>query len=923
MKRSISPTVLLFVMFSMNYIINGQNSRIPSAVDTTVYPYKRLTLNDVYNITTVNASAQTILPELSPQLNPQAKPPVIDLVRTLSQPFFIEIRDTQGPSDYILKNDEQIITDSVIMSYLPTNPNFYKVPATSHKDLNINLTNNTPPTGSDLDLDFRVINNNPPWEAAQFELISADHLHIPPTISKAVWIRFYPTKCGPQYGSLEVRHNATNISSPLSISLTGYGATPGTASISGPGYVIAGQEVTFYASAEGAETFYWEAPSWHPSTHIGFSFTATPGNSGNVKATPRNICGIGLTVAIYVPVLPSYAYIYNWEEPHMWPDSTVPVPGDNVVFKNNDASNKAYAVINVPTISLNRFSVERAPGAGWLDLTLVGKYDGNVITLSNPENYVNDLFLDTDCKLRCNTSQHVRFTLEPGTKFFFSNGGYFDYARSLADAVCDEVNNPGLLLKANATQQAEFIQQADTTQNIKGCVEYFLNDNAYHFITPPITSGPLTGELLNLPCRKANCLCVFDGDYIRKYINDSAMWDNWFGNVNCFNPILNIEKGRGYEYYGNPNNPINLYTFYGTFNSGTINLPVTAAGWNFIGNPFPSAITFSEPSSVPTPGPGWVWNKTFTDPVVYWWDNELYNGLGGYRFYNWFTGLGNGTNVSERRTVPRSQGFFVNVYSYQPGSPSAPSGSDIAVGNEARIFRGDQQIGKSVIANKMEINLKEESSTLIDNVIIHFREDAIGSDFDRLRDAYKFHNDMAKVSQLYFKTTDNVDVALKTLQLVNGQVMYPLYLKVANTGPYSLDVKDIHTFSPNTRILLKDNKTNTTVDLKVNPVYTFSANAGEDDARFSLYFTDILGIHTINHNNFKVYSYNNSIFIQNNDPEGATGIILVYDMIGRQMMQQELYNEAITRINSNLNKGIYIVSIKTDKGVYNQKVYIN
>ena len=109
----------------------------------------------------------------------------------------------------------------------------------------------------------------------------------------------------------------------------------------------------------------------------------------------------------------------------------------------------------------------------------------------------------------------------------------------------------------------------------------------------------------------------------------------------------------------------------------------------------------------------------------------------------------------------------------------------------------------------------------------------------------------------------------------------------------------------------------------MNPFYTFTATAGDDDARFSLYFTDVLyGINNLD-NTFKVYSYDNSIYIQNNDLKSTTGNVLVYDMIGKEMMQVKLGNDAITRINTNLNTGFYIVSVTTDKGVYNQKVYIN
>jgi hypothetical protein len=163
---------------------------------------------------------------------------------------------------------------------------------------------------------------------------------------------------------------------------------------------------------------------------------------------------------------------------------------------------------------------------------------------------------------------------------------------------------------------------------------------------------------------------------------------------------------------------------------------------------------------------------------------------------------------------------------------------------------------------------------------------------------------------------------MKTLKLANGNMMYPVWLRVLGTGTYTIEAKDL-TLSANSGVTLKDNKTNTTVDLKVNPVYTFTATAGDDDARFSIYFSDVLGLNKLDDGSFKVYSYDNSIYIQNNDQKSSVGTVLVYDMIGKQMMQEKLSSDAITRINTNLNTGFYIVSVKTDKGVYNQKVYIN
>jgi hypothetical protein len=545
--------------------------------------------------------------------------------------------------------------------------------------------------------------------------------------------------------------------------------------------------------------------------------------------------------------------------------------------------------------------------------------------------------VDGSCMLDLNApGQRVKLVCNPGANVWKQADGMFSPALYTTCSAQPQgpQNDYGFILKSQAYPylHAEYLEQENlgAPWPVMGWVEYYFDDWKHHYFSAPIVS-------LNTPefappndnCRKANCLCEFDGDYVRKWSN-GVSWDNWLGAMSCFpipGNIVNIDLGRGYHYFGDPpNNPNGRYEFKGIFNNqfaagaaGYVPLYMQGGamfGWNFIGNPFPCTIKFDPPSGQGTAGEGWTWNRNNTDPIAWWWDNALNAGLGGYRYYNWFTGVGNAINQADKRLVPRSQGFFVHVTIPAPAA-------QISVGNKARVFRSDLPITKSDVSNQLFVNLKDGSGKNIDDAIIFFREDATGSNFDRMMDVYKLFNDNNNVSQLYLKSTDNIDLAAKSLKVESGNIMYPLYLKVVGTGTYTLDVKDINTFSPNTGILLKDNKTNTTVDLKVNPVYTFTATDGEDDARFSLYFSNVLyGVENLTANNFKVYAFDNSIYIQNNDPKSANGTVAVYDMIGKQMMQQNL-NSAITRIETNLNTGFYVVSIRTDKGAYNQKVYLN
>jgi hypothetical protein len=635
----------------------------------------------------------------------------------------------------------------------------------------------------------------------------------------------------------------------------------------------------------------------------------------------------------------------DWQVAGNWNKLDPPYPGitgtsaqfpgqiateDEVDFDANimNVSEQPVLVTDVPTCSLGAMLVICNPPE-WLFpvMCLNGAEDGVTITLKTPSpqriafygDYWYTLRIDESCSLDLNNTlgsftnfNRVKLIAEPGAHIWQKTGASFypaDYT------LCD--GQKGLLLEADAENHAEMVEQEEVPQPVKGWIEYYLPDGQYHYISPPVTSTwPATGEFANLFCRKHNSLGVFSGDYLRKFDSVACPptgWCNWMGTTGWFDPALNIETGRGYEYYGTPgSDPV--HAFYGTFNSGTfyapITLPITSGGWNFIGNPFPSAIIF-QTTCAPTPGPGWEWNFNYVDPVAYYWDNMM----GCYQYYNWYTGIGNGLFPPERRTIPRSQGFFVYVSVYSPPS------SDIKINNYARFFRGHIQIGKCLVANYLQVILNDGSGIYHDDAIVGFKNEANDFHYDPLRDAYKLYNDTTRISQLYFQTDDHTDVAMKTLKGKTGNVMVPLRMKVAKTGNYSLTFKDLTTFSPGTGISLKDNKTGTITDLTQSPVYHFSASAGDDDSRFSLCFTNVQnGIPDQDEIGFRVYVFDHSIFIRNNVPERISGTLAVYDLIGRTMMMEEFSIDGTTKIKTSLKSGIYILSVRTEKGIYNQKV---
>jgi hypothetical protein len=634
----------------------------------------------------------------------------------------------------------------------------------------------------------------------------------------------------------------------------------------------------------------------------------------------------------------------DWQNAGNWTGGLPALGNDPVIGATTilGGSPTVVVIYHVPTVNLNNMTITGATPSTNCDVTLRtgaaggGGNDGQVLnfyTDAAQGSHQADINVRYGCVLHCNTAgERVDIWCHPGVRFRVEStlnaslwvDGHFYPALY---PPCSFHNGLALFAGTNAQGvigHAEFVEQNHSSSpnngltGVRGWVEFdFPNVTAsWHEISIPVANDPTLKTGVKNICRISNCLCTFEGDYVRKYINGAGGgWDVLLGNFFCDNPILDVEVGRGYEVWAvaSPKNQI-----YGTYNNAPVGSPITLpmavgqTGWNFIGNPFPSGIKFTANSgSSPT---GWDWDLFNIEPWVCYWDNGVPVIEGGpqYRYYN----IVDGTHIpaSTNDVIPRGQGFFAYAYN---------GFYAIKIDNQARNFQTTTSIGKSVEVsadNLLRVDLSNGTSG--DEVLIKMNNQDATPNYDMKGDFYKMFQNSSDRSEIYSRTADNVNVVLNSLKPTTGTVAVPVYVNVGPTGTYTLTISE-NTYSAKTGILLRDTKTNTTVDLRTTPSYTFTATAGDDPARFIITFTDVLsGINNLSSNGFGFYSFENSIYVQNNT-KNISGTITVYDMIGKEVVQTNLANDAITRINTNLNKGFYIVSVKTGDGLYSQKVYIN
>jgi hypothetical protein len=153
-----------------------------------------------------------------------------------------------------------------------------------------------------------------------------------------------------------------------------------------------------------------------------------------------------------------------------------------------------------------------------------------------------------------------------------------------------------------------------------------------------------------------------------------------------------------------------------------------------------------------------------------------------------------------------------------------------------------------------------------------------------------------------------------------GNEVVDLGFSCNTTGIYSITAEGTENFASNVPVILQDIKLNTYQDLKLNPVYSFIYEAGENENRFKLWFQQVTGINNPGINNLKVYSFDKTVVIENIG--GLTGEVGIYDITGRQVSSNVLSNQSTTQIPVNAVCGTYIVKIITASGPVNAKVFI-
>ncbi len=398
------------------------------------------------------------------------------------------------------------------------------------------------------------------------------------------------------------------------------------------------------------------------------------------------------------------------------------------------------------------------------------------------------------------------------------------------------------------------------------------------------------------------------------------------------------------------------YIFSGPFNNGVISVPIyrndsenNDINWNFIGNPYPSAIDadlfLAANSNISTSvaGSGYI-----NGAIFLWSQNTLpsatTNGNEPLNFSNddysiinasGETTGGDGTTAAtlsnSNRAISSGQGFFV---AFSDGAIPISTTGDISEGvitfnNSMRVtdvaansvfFKGTSSKNTN-IADKLWINLTSEVG-VYNQILIAYVNGATNEDDGLTFDATKHPaNAGAALYSTIGDSNKKFAIQGKAVESINEEEIINLGFTnyINNEIPYTLSIDKLQgDFLNNNTVYLKDNLLNITHNLS-DGNYNFTSETGAFTDRFEVVFKEenTLTVDDIinNESAFQIIQHDSDRVTFKTGTSATLKSIAIYDLFGRKVYQFKGGNSSETFNIPNIKTGIYLAKAELSTGV--------
>ncbi len=320
---------------------------------------------------------------------------------------------------------------------------------------------------------------------------------------------------------------------------------------------------------------------------------------------------------------------------------------------------------------------------------------------------------------------------------------------------------------------------------------------------------------------------------------------------------------------------------FGPPTNGTVNFNVTKAsdGFNLLGNPYPSPISWS--AFIATNGARL--SNTYSAFVA----------SGGYAG-NYGTWNGTTGTLGVGNVIASSQSFFVTATS--AGAVTAQNTHRTTDVNPA--FFGYTSVPDLL---RMEV----QGNNAADETVLYF-DPAATDGFSTANDGLKILASSPGIPSI-FTIADNQNLAINAMSHLNQDRSVPLGVFIQTGGQYNLVATDFSSFGPSAMIYLEDAVAGTMQNLRVNNTYNVQLAPGTYTNRFFLHIRP-----AVQFGSQSETCAGNDGAITINYPSASTVDIVVFDANGQSVNTLNAF-QGTTQIN-NLADGNYSVQVSFNGG---------
>jgi len=479
----------------------------------------------------------------------------------------------------------------------------------------------------------------------------------------------------------------------------------------------------------------------------------------------------------------------------------------------------------------------------------------------------------------------------------------------------------------SVSNEGSLVQVDDDTRAIN------IGSMSVNKVTPVLVSGddfsilssPMTGETRE-DVYAANSLVYNHNTLLFAPHPDVALLlpaaDNWADDNgdNWAYHTGDLVPGTGYLVNNvGPGSPNNHTYDTGTFNNGPItfnslfNTDVNDSP-NILGNPYPSPIVVADfLAANPSIASVHYWEHLTPESPVYPGYNAENYDMGDISMRSILAGTpaANG-GLTPGTNIPSGQGFGVKV---GVAGPIVFSNSMRTVGPN----NGYRSPEDAEDIDRLMLSVRDQSYNQGSYVAVAFSEIAT--------DGYDYQMDSKRLatSVSLYTVNDGRQLGIEGRSAFNDEHIVPLGFStlIEEYVTYTITMESIEGLQlSNATVYLKDNELNTVTNLSETN-YSFGANVGEQNERFTLFFSE----EVLDNGSFNL----NSVSVYPNPTNGILTIVVpgdiqiesatIYDIRGREVARNSFDNETNYSLDlTSLDSAVYFVTIETNSGSVTKRI---